>query len=421
MNLFDWLSYLETLPSGLANKSLIPLTQVARRLNVLAFGGKVITVAGSNGKGATVVFLESMLLAAGFKVCSFISPHLLNYQERIRLNGKNVDDDILCQALGLVEGAKMNETLSYFEFTTLAALVIFKNENPDFYILETGLGGRFDAVNIVDCDLAIITTIALEHTSILGNTKEAIGYEKAGIIRPNKPVVCGENMPQTVINQALGLSAKLWCLGKDFSYVETGRDWNWSCDRMVYENLPEVSLPKSCAALAIMAVNLILDQREISIAHIIYGLKKAYLPGRFERRVFNGKRIIFDVAHNAEATTLLVQNLLRDKGDGRLLAVTCMLKDKDIVASFFPLKDLVDFWFLGILKSSRSADAGRLLEAMKENGIDNFQLFPLVQESFKIALAECQEKDKIVVFGSFYIVAEILKTLEEENNNESGK
>src|SRR3990172_9215928 len=183
MGLADWLQYLESLPSGLTNKSLDNVKNVANKLNLLNFTGKIITVVGTNGKGSCVVFLESILLQAGLKVGAYISPHLLHYNERIRLNGKDVDTKILCQAFATIKMECTGVILSYFEFTTLTALFIFKKQKPDVLLLEAGLGGRFDAVNILESDISIITTISLEHTQILGNTKEAIGYEKSGIMR----------------------------------------------------------------------------------------------------------------------------------------------------------------------------------------------------------------------------------------------
>lgn len=415
MNLTDWFKLLESLPSGLANKSLESIKKVAGKLGVLNFAGKIVTVAGTNGKGSTVAFLESMILAAGLKTGAFISPHILNYQERIRLNGKDVDDCALGQAFALVEEARAGISLSYFEFSTLAALVIFKKQNPDVLILEVGLGGRFDAVNILDGDIAVITTIALDHTHILGSTREAIGSEKSGIMRRLRPVVCGANMPASVYAVAHDLSAKLYSLGNDFSYTKKNGYWHWHWGETVIENLPALHLPLTSAALALMVIKLLFCKSEISQLAIITGLKNAFLPGRFERRVFDGRNIILDVAHNLEATVLLAKNLVADRVDGRILAVVSMFKDKDIVASFAPLAKVVDWWYLGILDSRRAAGRLQLSQALEANGIINFSLFPTVKTSFTQAIAECQEKDRIAVFGSFYTVAEILKNILESN------
>jgi dihydrofolate synthase / folylpolyglutamate synthase len=418
MNLTDWLSYLKSLPSGLANKSLESVKNIARKLDVLNFVGKVITVGGTNGKGSTVIFLEAILLAAGLKTAAYTSPHVLNYRERIRLNGKDIDENTLCQAFSLVEKARANTVLSYFEFSTLAALVIFKGQNPDVLILEVGLGGRFDAVNVLDSDIAVITTISLDHTSILGDTREAIGYEKSGIIRRLKPVVCGENMPESVYQAASNLKAQLYCLNKDFSYIRKDGYWDWCFGEKIMEKLPPLNLPITSAALALMVINLLSQNFMIAPSAIVTGLKNAFLIGRFQQLIFAGKNIIFDVAHNAEAMTLLALNLRRDGFCGRILAVVSMLKDKDIAASLCPLAKVVDRWYLGALDSPRAANVLQLSQALQEVGVTNFTVFSTVYESFEQAIAECQEKDKIAVFGSFRTVAEILDIIVKLNIGE---
>ncbi len=415
MGLTGWLSYLESLPSGLTNKSLAAVKKIASKLDLLNFTGKIITVAGTNGKGSNVIFLESILLASGLKTGAFISPHVLNYTERIRLNGKDVDDDTLCQAFTLVEQARANTTLSYFEFSTLAALVIFKQYSPDVLILEVGLGGKFDAVNILDSDIAVITTIALDHTAILGDTREAIGREKAGIMRRSRPLVCGENMPASVYAIARGLSVELYALRQDFSYIEKNDCWHWYHNDAVIENLPKPRLPIASAALALMVLKL-LYKGKISRLAIDNGLKNAFLSGRFEEQGFAGKKVVLDGAHNAEATSLLAKNLSREKINGRILAVVSMFKDKDMVASFAPLASVVDRWYVGVLPFKRAASAEQLSHALQENGVTNFTLFPDVKTSFTQAIAECQEKDRIVAFGSFYTIAEILENILESNS-----
>ncbi len=411
MNLTDWLQQLESLPFGLTNKSLASVKHVAKKLDILNFSGKIVTVAGTNGKGSVVIFLESILLQAGLKTAAYISPHVLNYNERIRLNGKDIDDTTLCQAFSLVEAARADIILSYFEFSTLAALVVFKKQSPDILILEVGLGGRFDAVNILDSDISVITTIALDHTHILGESREAIGYEKSGIMRPLRPVVCGDNMPASVYAAADGLKAKLYCLNKDFSYREQTSSWLWRFGNGVIDNLPLPRLPIISASLALMVVKLLAQNFTITGSAIINGLKAAFLPGRFERLVFFGKEVIFDVAHNEEAASLLAINLAKEKEkfQGRILAVVSMLKDKDITASLTPLVKVVDRWYLGLLSDERAVTVAQLSQALRKAGGANFTLLPTVAASFSQAIAECQEKDRIAVFGSFHTVAEVLK------------
>ncbi|MBU0743932.1 MAG: bifunctional tetrahydrofolate synthase/dihydrofolate synthase [Gammaproteobacteria bacterium] len=412
-NLASWLHRLESLPSGLANNSLDHLKIVAQKLDLLKFTNKVITVAGTNGKGSTVIFLESILLASGFNTGAYISPHLVHYNERIRLNGKDVDDQALCWAFKLVEDAsiKANVVLSYFEFSTLAALLIFKSQKLDVLILEVGLGGRFDAVNILDSDLAIITTISLDHTHVLGDTLEAIGDEKSGIMRPYNPVICGANMPSSVYTAAKNNDSILYCLNKDFSYIEKENSWSWRFGKDFMDDLPQLHLPSNSAALALMAVRLLSDDFKISFQAIVVGLKNGYLPGRLQRMKFAGKKIIFDVAHNAESAELLALNLNKKRSCGRIYAVASMLMDKDIEAILLPLVTVVDRWYFGVLNQPRAVDKSQLLCCLQEVGISNFILLPTVAESLKQAIAECQEKDTIVVFGSFYTVAEGLRVV----------
>ena len=409
MDLADWLQYLETLLSGLNNKSLDRVKSIAKKLNLLKFTGKIITVAGTNGKGSCVIFLESILLAAGLKVGAYISPHLLRYNERIRLDGKDIDNEALCQAFAVVKQACADIVLSYFEFTTLVALLIFKKQNPDVLILEAGLGGRFDAVNILDNDISIITTISLDHMQILGNTKDVIGYEKSGIMRSLKPVICGENMPASVSIAADNVQAKLYCLNKDFNYAEKNGYWSWRTASEIIENLPLLRLPVNSAALAIMAIKLLSEDFKISSQAIIIGLKNAFLPGRLQRLIFNGKEIIFDVAHNHESASLLALNLNKNKSSGRVLAIVGMFGDKDIIGTLKPLVGIVDRWYFGVLDSPRAASTVHLVRCLQMAGSNNFVSLPTITVSLQQAIAECQEKDRIAVFGSFYAVAEGLR------------
>lgn len=407
----DWLAYLGSFPSGLARGSLEPVKNVAFRLGLLNLSSKIITIAGTNGKGSTAVFLESILLAAGFTTGVYISPHLVQYNERIRLNGKNIDDHGLIQAFKVVEEARQNTSLSYFEFSTLAALTIFKNHKPDVLILEVGLGGRLDAVNILDSDIAIITTISFDHTHVLGRTLEAIGHEKSGIMRPFKAVICGKNMPRSVYENARELKAKPYFLGRDFDFLAGKESWVWNFGSQIIKDLPMPKLPISNAALAIMAVQLLSSDDRVSFAAIASGIKKAFLHGRFERRIFLGKEVIFDVAHNPESAALLANNLAQEKNSGRVLGVFSMLNDKDIGATIKPLVGVVDRWYVGVLSDLRAASGEWLRIEINQAGVCDFAIFDSVITSFKQAIAECQEKDKIAVFGSFHTVAEVLANI----------
>lgn len=407
-NLAFWLQHLDSLPSGLSHKSLEHLKGIASELGVLSFSGKVITVTGTNGKGSSIIFLESILLAAGLNTGAYISPHIFHYSERIRVNGVAVDEKTLCWAFALVEKvrAKTNIVLSYFEFTTLVALVIFKKQDPDVLFLEVGLGGRYDAVNILDSDIAVITTIAFDHTKILGNTRDIIGWEKAGIIRPLKPVICGLDMPNSVYLEVQDKRAELYCLDKDFTYSVKTKCWSWCFDQEVLVNLPLPKLPLMSAALALMAIKLLSRDFKISQSSIVSGLKSAFLPGRLQKLMIFGREVIFDVAHNGEAATLLAASLLQEKSVGRIFAVVSILKDKDVIAVLKPLVGVIDRWYTGIINDMRAAEGSQLSQCLQDVGVSDFILLPNINTSLQQAIAESQEKDKIVVFGSFYVVAE---------------
>lgn len=406
MNLNNWLIYLENLPSGLNNKSLARAKDIARQLDLLDFAAKIITVGGTNGKGSCVVFLESILLNAGYKTGAFISPHLLCYNERIRLNGKDIDDASLIQAFAIVDCCTNNtcnndRSLSYFEFTLLTALYIFKQQKLDILILEVGLGGRFDAVNILDSDIAIITTISLDHTQILGNTREAIGYEKAGIMRANKPIIFGDlKVPKTIYEQAKKSGAVLYC--------------KYDTNEL---NSVQLKLPIASAKTALMAINLLQNDFKFNITQnaISRGLKQAFLPGRYQSFIFNKKEVILDVAHNEESAKLLARNLIKHKPKGRTIAIMSQLCDKDIVRTMQALTKIINKWYISTLDTNRAASFEQLTQGLREIKADNYVLATSIRVAFKQALAECEITDRIVVFGSFHTIAIILEIIKNES------
>lgn len=407
MNLTEWLQYLETLPSGLNNNSLVNVKSIAQKLGLLSFSGKIITVGGTNGKGSCVVFLEAILLAAGYKTGAFISPHVLRYNERIRINGKDIGDATLCRVFARIDKARADAALSYFEFSTLAALAMFKKKKVDVLILEVGLGGRFDAVNILDADIAIITTISLDHTKILGNTREAIGREKAGIMRAFKPVICGDvAVPRSIYTATKQTKAILYSANKDFSYTKQNGCWCWHHAKTNIKNLPLPKLPIANAATALMAIKLLQDDLKIPKKAITIGSKKAFLSGRWQRTIVANKEIIFDVAHNPESAALLAQNLEGLASKERFLAVVSMLRDKDIIATLQPLTKIVDKWYFGVLTGARAASTKFLTRSLIKAGGSSFVVLPTVAKALQQAIAECGIKDRIVVFGSFHTVAE---------------
>lgn len=323
MTIHDWLDYLETLPSGFTITSLDHVKHVAAQLKLRKFTCPVIVVAGTNGKGSCVAFLEKIYSAAGYKTATYTSPHVIKYNERIRLNGQNVDDNDLCTALNAVKNAKNNTNLSYFEFTTLTALYLFQQYNPDIIILEVGLGGRLDAVNIVDADIAIITTISFDHTQLLGKTREDIGKEKSGIMRTNKPVICGDfDPPSSIYQQAANINSHLYCANRDFTFTTTHNDWTWQHNSITLKNLPLPHLPLQNAATALMAIQLMQQKLPVPLTAIAAGLSQAKLLGRLQTIEIDYSQIDFqDMAQIDPRNFILCKAAKRERQESMRLYV----------------------------------------------------------------------------------------------------
>ncbi len=409
-NLPDWLCYLETLHPKTIDLSLDRVCAVARSAGMLPFPFFTITVAGTNGKGTSCALLEAVFLAAGYRVGVYSSPHLLCYNERVRVKGEAVSDALLCEAFFEIEQVRAKEiSLTYFEFGTLAALSIFKKTALDVVILEVGLGGRLDAVNIVDADVALINTIALDHMEYLGSDREAIGWEKSGIMRAGKPVVCGDfNRPNSVVQYAKKLGTLLYIYGNDFVYEKLQNGWQWRNSVMQLSDLPLPAIPLQNAAAVLQVLALLPAQFTISAAAIRAGLQRVKVAGRFQ--ILSGEiPCILDVAHNPAAAILLAQQLQALPCSGRTLAVIGMLADKDQPGIIQPLKHLVAEWFAGSLKVARGSTADELAQALLAVGITAVNIYDTVQTAYEKALSAAQPGDRIIVFGSFYTVAQIMQ------------
>jgi dihydrofolate synthase / folylpolyglutamate synthase len=419
-NLKNWLSYLESLSSGLESAAgLEPVRAVAEHLQILHFSCPVVSITGTNGKGSTVAFLEAIYLAAGYKVAAYTSPHLLQYNERIRINGENINDAALLEAFSCVENARLaaQVDLSFFAFSTLAALYLFKRAPLDVLILEIGLGGRLDPVNIIDSDVAVITSISLDHTQYLGTDREAIGLEKAGIMRALKPVVYGDpHPPQSVLQTAKTLSAPLYLVAKDFNYLAGDTSFTWQSRTQTLNNLPLPQLPLANAATALMVVELLKATLPVKLDALQLGLKNAFLLGRWQR-LHLPREVIIDVAHNPGAAELLAQRLQAEPRTGKVRAVFSMLQDKDIGATVKPLLSLIDVWYVAAVSSKRAASVELLMQTLDALFVKNVYNCQKVSTALEKALAESEPGDTIIVFGSFYAVAEVLKWQEEKNKN----
>lgn len=411
-NLPDWLTWQETLNPKTIDLGLDRVQAVLQRLGFASkFSCPVITVAGTNGKGSTVAYLEAMLLAANYKVGCYTSPHIFHYNERIRINGAEISDAELCAAFETVDQARGEVALTYFEFGTLAALYLFTQNKLDAVVLEVGLGGRLDAVNVIDADVSIITTVDIDHTDWLGTDIETIAREKAGIMRAGKPVIYGGlRVPQSVREIARTTHAKLLVAGEDYLYQAIG-DFNWQLrgNLVYYPELPRPALRGGFqlqnAAAAIMALDCLANVLPVVPSAIKQGLVGTKLAGRFQC-VHEQPRVIVDVAHNAQAALALAQLLTDEPCSGRTLAVVAMLRDKAVSEVIRALSGKVDVWFTAGLAGPRGLSADLMAAAVMDadSGV-KLCAHVTVAEACADALSQATDVDRIIVFGSFHTVA----------------
>ncbi len=409
-----WLYYLERLHTQAIDLGLTRIERVARSLDLLKPAPFVFTVAGTNGKGTTCRTLETLLLAAGYRVGVYSSPHLLRYTERVRVQGEELPEAAHTASFAAIEAGRGATSLTYFEYSTLSALQLFKQAALDVVILEVGLGGRLDATNIVDADVAVITSIALDHTDWLGPDRESIGREKAGVFRAAKPAVVGEpEMPHTIADVAQEKGARLWQLGRDWRWQQQENGWRFSDGRLTLENLPlpQVPLPNAATALAALSVSGL----QVSEAIIRQHLDKAILPGRFQT-VAQAPRVILDVAHNPHAASYLASRLAQLPKSGMVRAVVGMLHDKDIAGTLANLAPQVDRWYIAPLEGPRGASAEQLLAVL---ATDRADAFGSVAAAWQAAMQQAAKQDIVLVCGSFHTVAQVMEAIDMEKG--SGK
>jgi len=415
-----WLEYIERQhPSAIA-LGLERVAEVLGRLGV-RLTCPVLTVGGTNGKGSVCAMLGSILGRAGYRVGLYTSPHLLRYNERVRIGGREADDDALCEGFEAVEGARGEVPLTYFEFGTLAAAWLFAREGLDAAVLEVGLGGRLDAVNMFEPDCAVLASVAIDHVEFLGGTREAIGTEKAGIFRAGKPaVVADPDPPASVLARARALGARLLLLGRDFGYVAKGAQWSYWGPGGKRHNLAHpalrgaVQLRNACAALA--ALDTLGARLPVGMQHVREGLATVRLAGRFQ--VLPGRpQIILDVAHNPQAAQTLAQNLA-DSGYAReTIAVLGMLRDKDIAGVVRAVAPRITRWHVCSLGGARGAAASELAGALAQLGaVANVTRHESAAQALEAARSEAKPDDKIVVFGSFLTVAAAMAHLDPQNH-----
>jgi len=421
--LSDWLAHCERLHPVTIQLGLDRVQRVRERLG-LQFDVPVYTVAGTNGKGSTCAMLEAILLQGGYRTAVYGSPHLVHFEERLRLNGDVVRAEVLLPHFAAVEAARQGESLTYFEFTTLAILHCIAAQPLDVVILEVGLGGRLDAVNIVDADCAIITSIDLDHMDYLGPDREAIGREKAGILRAGCPVIVSDPVPpRSVVDQAEALGADLWLFGRDFNYAGDRQQWNWSGRGRRYNAMAYPALRGANQLLNASGVLAALDamrpRLSVPAQAVRNGLAMVELPGRFQ--VVPGQpTLVLDVAHNPHASAVLAQNLDQMGYFPRTHAVLGAMADKDLAGLVGPLLPLVDVWYLCDLPTPRAATAEALCSVLRAaRAAQPAGSAPLPvealhgssdpQQALDAAIKGADPADRIVVFGSFHTIGGVLQ------------
>lgn len=422
--LADWLARIEACHPNEIDLGLERIGKVAARLPADLNGSIKIVVGGTNGKGSTTTMLDQILRQAGLSSATFTSPHFLRYNERICINGEEVSDQALCDAFSAIEQARGDISLTYFEYGALAALVLFTAAKPDVVILEVGLGGRLDAVNLVDADISIVTTIALDHTEWLGPDRESIGREKAGIFRAGKPALCGDiDPPASLLKVAGDLGAGLLLRQKDYSAeldtVQPGhvQTWQWQGlsslgEQLTLTDLPRPVLPLVNAATVLQAIQFL--PFTISEAAIRSGLESARMTGRMQRLEVQGRYFILDVAHNPEAAAYLAQSLSTEPAQ-RTHLIIGMLADKDIDQVLALLQSSVCDWYPVTLNVGRGARSDDLVNRLSNLQVDAATIHghDSVESAIRQVLERTQEGDRVVIAGSFFTVADALKTLKQ--------
>jgi dihydrofolate synthase/folylpolyglutamate synthase len=420
-DLASWLAYIEQQhPQSIA----LGLERVERVRDAmgLALAVPVITVAGTNGKGSTCAMLEAILSAAGYRVGLYTSPHLLRYNERVRIAKREADDAALVSAFARVEAARTvragNTRLTYFEFGTLAAVDLFLRNALDVLVLEVGMGGRLDAVNAFDADCAVVTSIGLDHMDYLGATREAIGCEKAGIFRAGKPAVLADPVPPvSVLAHAQAIGARLLRVGQEFGCVLESDQWQFWGPAGRKSHLPypalrgAIQLQNASAALA--ALDALRQRLPVSLEQLRRGLAEVSLPGRFQ--LLPGRpAVVFDVGHNPHAAAVLADNLSNIGSYARTWAVFGMLRDKDVAGVVSVLTKQVNQWLVCTLPPPRGARAAELAQTLRQAGVDAVREFENPALAYAAACSEAADNDRIVVFGSFHTVASVFAAWESQ-------
>lgn len=408
----QWLAYIERVHPKSIDMGLARVAAVRDAMKLEATF-PMITVGGTNGKGSACAMLEAIFHEAGYRVGCYTSPHLIRYNERVRVAREEASDADLVRALAAVQAVRGEIALTYFEFSTLAAMWLFAKTAVDVAVLEVGLGGRLDAVNAFDADCALVMSVALDHMDYLGDTREAIGAEKAGIFRSSCPAICADrDPPHSLLHHAAATGARLLVIGRDFDGEADPRQWRYWGPRGERHGLPHPGLrgdyQVSNAAAALAALDELRERVPVTANDIRTGLLTAENPGRFE--VLPGRpTVILDVAHNPAAATALARNLARMPRGGRTFAVFAMLRDKDVRGVVDAVTPRIDEWLVSGIDEPRGADAAFLRDALERSGISNHvSACATIADAYRTACDRASQDDRIVVFGSFHTVAAVM-------------
>ncbi len=444
--LSQWLSYLEQAHGKFIDLGLTRVAKAAQALNLTQIAPFVITVGGTNGKGTTCRLLEMFLLSSGYKVGVYSSPHLLHYRERVRINNQYLSDQEHCNSFDFIEKNK-SISLTYFEFSTLSAFNLFKRAKLDVVILEVGLGGRLDATNIIDSDIAIITSIDIDHTAFLGHTLEEIGFEKAGIFRANKPAIVGEpKIPDSVINYTEKMNCFLFCRDRDWTFKENENSWEWRSRDKHYMNLPKPSIPLANAATGLAAlqylpftitdevVKNVLTTVELTGRFQILSLNlRQKIAKRYQLKENEMPQIILDVGHNPHAARYLADKIRKLKQanvhcilspestiqktslfSGKFSAFCGVLRDKDLKGILLPLIPVIDSWNTLTLSGNRGQSGEVIKNKLHQLDVKvPVKSFNEMEEGLSNILRKLQKQDVLIIFGSFHTVAEVMLLLSE--------
>lgn len=415
-SLDKWLEWQEKIHAREVDLGLNRAATVFKALNPKAIKPPTIIVAGTNGKGSSIAFLESIYKAQGYRVGAYTSPHISKYNERIRIDGKQVSDDEICQAFERIDTVRKEVSLSYFEFGTLAALDIFWRSQLDVQLLEIGLGGRLDAVNIIDGDAVLITSISIDHVDWLGETREAIGYEKAGVFRTGVPAVVGDlDPPKSLLNYAIEKKSPIRCINKEFIFKRKENTWDWSANTDKHRDY--LSLPKPAlkgdhqyrnASVALMAIVEMEERLPVKEESIRQGLQDVHIQGRFQL-IAGDIPVLLDVAHNPQAVKSLFDYLIQMYSGRKIHAVFSMMKDKDIKGVIDIISPAIYHWYISPLKTHRVVNQTVMQRYFEQCSVNNVNFgYDSFSESYMAAKQNADRGDLIVIFGSFFLVAEYL-------------